>query len=64
MSLKLRAFPLSSPGTPVDAQKRALLERHHNAIERVVGAAKSLSQDSERTLRDIKDKGLRDIAKR
>jgi hypothetical protein len=49
---------------PVDAKKRALLERHHNAIERVVDAAKSLSQDSERTLKDIKDKGLRDIAKR
>jgi hypothetical protein len=48
----------------VEAKKRELLERHHSAIERVLGEAKSLSRDSQRTLKDVKDKSLRDIAKR
>ena len=63
MSLKLREFPLSPAGYPADAKKRALWERHQNAIQEVVGKARSLSEDSERTLRSVKDKGLRDIAK-
>jgi hypothetical protein len=64
MSLKTRVFLLTHPGTAVETQKRALLERHHAAIERVLGKAKSLSQDSQRTLKDITDKTLRDVVKR
>jgi hypothetical protein len=64
MSLKLKEFAPLRAGTNVDAKKRGLLERHQSDIARVVREARSLSQDSERTLRGIKDKDLRNAAKR
>jgi hypothetical protein len=48
MSLKTRVFLLTHPGTAVETQKRALLERHHAAIERVLGKAKSLQDPTRR----------------
>jgi hypothetical protein len=64
MSMKSKIFPVVRPGSPADIRKQELLQRHRAEIDSVLGKAKSLSKDSQRTLKEIRENASRDSVKR
>ena len=65
MALSSSTYALAKGDTlKADATKKSLMDRHHSAVERVVGDAKAFSADRKRDLDKIADKSLRESAAR
>jgi len=64
MTMKSSTFPIKENKNTIGIRKPELLDRHSSAIREVLREAKSFTDDRRRNLNDIKDRNLRESAKK